>query len=111
MGAAQMLQAVNAQPGFCAVAAESGFANFREVSYDRIGEFFHSYWLFGRVIMRPSVAIAFLYVRSKYGFDLDKISPENAVAASVVPVFLIHGTFDLCRVDDCARQTGITDVN
>jgi pimeloyl-ACP methyl ester carboxylesterase len=79
---------------FCAIAVEFPFANFREVSYDRAGEFFHSHFLFGRIIMRPAVAIAFRYVRWKYGYDLGMVSPEEAVAASTVPVFLIHGIVD-----------------
>jgi fermentation-respiration switch protein FrsA (DUF1100 family) len=35
MGAALVLQAIVSKPGFCAVAAESPFASFREISYDR----------------------------------------------------------------------------
>jgi fermentation-respiration switch protein FrsA (DUF1100 family) len=94
MGAAQILQALASQPGFCAVAVESPFANFREVSYDRVGQFFHSHLLFGRIIMRPVVAIALLYVEWKYGFNLDRVSPEDAVAKSTTPVLLIHGELD-----------------
>jgi pimeloyl-ACP methyl ester carboxylesterase len=94
MGAAQILQALASKPGFCAVAVESPFANFREVSYDRVGQFFHSHFVFGRIIMRPAVAVAFLYVKWKYGFDLDKVSPQDTVAASTVPVLLIHGLVD-----------------
>jgi len=94
MGAGQILQALVSKRGFCAVAVESPFANFREVSYDRVGEFFHSHFFFGRIIMRPAVAVAFRYVKWKYGFDLDQVSPEDAVAASTAPVFLIHGLID-----------------
>ena len=35
-----------------------------------------------------------LYARWKYGVDLEEASPENAVAASSVPVLLIHGRKD-----------------
>jgi predicted alpha/beta-fold hydrolase len=42
MGAAQMLQAVAVEQRFCAVAAESSFSTFREIGYDRIGQFFHA---------------------------------------------------------------------
>jgi alpha-beta hydrolase superfamily lysophospholipase len=94
MGAAQTLQALPSRPEFCAVAVESPFANFREVSYDRVGEFFHSHFWFGRIIMRPAVAIALRYVKRRYGFDLDRVSPENDVAESTIPVLLVHGALD-----------------
>ena len=41
MGAAQLLQSLDTHPHFCAVAAESPFANFREIAYDRMGQPFH----------------------------------------------------------------------
>src|SRR5690242_9331386 len=36
MGAAQLLQSLQAEPHFCAVAAESAFSTFREIAYDRV---------------------------------------------------------------------------
>jgi fermentation-respiration switch protein FrsA (DUF1100 family) len=50
-------------------------------------------WL-GRTLLRPAVETGFLYARWKYGVDLEQASPENAVAASSVPVLLIHGLKD-----------------
>jgi pimeloyl-ACP methyl ester carboxylesterase len=38
MGAAQLLQSLGSGVHFCAVAAESSFANFREIAYDRMGQ-------------------------------------------------------------------------
>src|SRR5260370_385048 len=35
MGAAQLLQSLQTEPHFCAVAAESPFSSFREIAYDR----------------------------------------------------------------------------
>ena len=94
MGAAQLLQSLDTHPHFCAVAAESPFASFREIAYDRMGQPFHlGPWL-GRTLLRPVVEIAFLRARWKYGLDMNKLSPENSVAASNVPVFLIHGQID-----------------
>ena len=55
--------------------------------------FHHGPWL-GRTLLRPVVEIAFLRARWKYGLDMTKISPENSVAASSIPVFLIHGQID-----------------
>jgi pimeloyl-ACP methyl ester carboxylesterase len=41
MGAAQLLQSLDEGTKFCAVAAESPFATFREIAYDRMGQPFH----------------------------------------------------------------------
>jgi uncharacterized protein len=94
MGAAQLLNSLSAEPGFCAVAAESPFASFREASYDRLGQQFNAGPGLGRTLLRPAVETGFLYARWKYGVDLDQASPEKAVAASHVPVLLIHGKKD-----------------
>jgi pimeloyl-ACP methyl ester carboxylesterase len=94
MGAALVLQSLRTTPGFCAVVAESPFASFREASYDRLREKLHAGAWAGRTILRPVVEAGFLYARWKYGVDLGQASPENAVAASRVPVLLIHGLKD-----------------
>ena len=94
MGAAQLLESLPAAPGFCAVVVESPFANFREASYDRLAERLGAGAWLGRTLLRPAVETGFLYARWKYGVDLEQASPENAVAASSVPVLLIHGLKD-----------------
>jgi fermentation-respiration switch protein FrsA (DUF1100 family) len=94
MGAAQLLESLRATPGFCAVVVESPFANFREASYDRLAERLYAGAWLGRTLLRPVVETGFIYVRWKYGLDLEQVSPENAVAASIVPVLLIHGLKD-----------------
>jgi pimeloyl-ACP methyl ester carboxylesterase len=94
MGAAQILQSLAVVPEFCAVVAESPFASFREASYDRLGEKFGAGAGLGRTLMRPAVEFGFLYARLRYGVDLEEASPEDAVAASRVPVLLIHGKKD-----------------
>jgi len=99
MGAAELLQSLEAkpkevEPHFCAVAAESSFSSFREIAYDRMGQPFHLGPWFGRTLLRPVVEFAFLYVRLKYHLDMQQVSPENSVAATKVPVFLIHGQID-----------------
>jgi hypothetical protein len=94
MGAAQLLQSLQTEPAFCAVAAESPFSSFREIAYDRVGQFFHtSPWL-GRTILRPVVEVAFGYSRWKYKMNFEQVSPERIVAATKVPVLLIHGQID-----------------
>jgi len=94
MGAAQLLQSLRTAPGFCAVVAESSFASFREASYDRLGERLHAGAWAGRTLLRPAVEAGFLYARWKYDVDFEHALPESAVAASRVPVLLIHGLKD-----------------
>ena len=94
MGGAQLLQALATEKRFCAVIAESPFASFREVAYARVGRVFHTGPWLGETFFRPMVDVAFLYVRLRYGFDLEKVSPADAVAGSDVPVLLIHGLED-----------------
>jgi hypothetical protein len=94
MGAAQLLESLPAAPGLCAVVVESPFANFREASYDRLAERLGAGAWLGRTLLRPAVEAGWLYARWKYKIDFEQASPENAVAASHVPVLLIHGLKD-----------------
>ena len=94
MGAAQLLQAAGSTSRFCAVVAESPFFSFREMAYDRMGQFFHvGPWL-GRTVLRPVVEIAFWHARHKYGMDFEQVSPDRALAQSRIPVLLVHGQVD-----------------
>jgi uncharacterized protein len=93
MGAAQLLQSLP-QTNFCGVVAESSFSNFREIAYDRMGQPFHLGPWVGRSIFRPLVEIAFLRARWKFHVNMEQASPEDAVAATRVPVLLIHGQVD-----------------
>ncbi len=94
MGAAELLQSLDAGPPFCAVVAESSFVTFREIAYDRMGQPFHLGPWVGRTVLRPVVEIAFLRARWKYGLKMWRISPEDSVARTKVPVLLIHGQVD-----------------
>lgn len=94
MGAAELLQSLAAGTRFCAVVAESAFANFREIAYDRMGQPFGLGPWVGRTVLRPLVEVAFLRARWKYGLKMDQVSPEDAVAATHIPVLLIHGQVD-----------------
>ncbi len=94
MGAAQLLQSLATAPNFCAVVAESAFSNFREIAYDRMGQPFHLGPWVGRTILRPLVEVAFLRARWKYGLRMEQASPEEVVAATHIPVLLIHGIVD-----------------
>jgi fermentation-respiration switch protein FrsA (DUF1100 family) len=94
MGAGRILQALAREPEFCAVVAESPFESFREVSYARFGQPFNLGPWTGRTFFWPTDEVGFLYVRLKYGLNLDLVSPKEVVRASTVPVLLIHGTAD-----------------
>lgn len=94
MGAAQLLQSLDVEPHFCAVVAESTFSNFREIAYDRMGQYFHTGPWLGRTVLRPIIEIALLYTRCKYHVNLADASPQDSVAHSQVPVLLIHGQID-----------------
>ena len=94
MGAAELLRSLTAEPGFCAVVAESSFATFQEAAYDRLGQQFNTGPWLGKTLLRPAFWAGLAYVRLRYGVDLTQASPENAVAHSRVPVLLIHGLAD-----------------
>jgi len=94
MGAAELLQALEVDHKFCAVVAESPFANFREIAYDRMGQPFHLGPWVGRTVFRPLVEIAFLRARWKYGVNMQSVSPIDALAKTNIPVLLIHGKAD-----------------
>ena len=117
MGAAQLLQSLSAGAPFCAVVAESSFANFREIAYDRMGQPFHLGPRVGRTVLRPLVEIAFLRARWKYGLDMQQVSPEAAVSSTHVPVLLIHGQIDSniplrhsLRIHEIAPRSVLWDV-
>lgn len=94
MGAAAVLESLATTPGYCAVVADSPFASFREVSYDRVGQGVHLGDWFGRTLGRPVVDVGFAYARLRYGQNLEKASPLQALPASHVPVLLLHGEQD-----------------
>jgi len=94
MGAAQLLQSLPKEPRFCAVVAESPFATFREVAYARFGRPFHSGPWIGRSFFRPTIDVGLLYIRLRYGLNMEAASPESAVVGTTVPVLLIHGLSD-----------------
>jgi alpha-beta hydrolase superfamily lysophospholipase len=94
MGAAQLLQAAKDERLFCGVIAESSFASFREVAFDRIGwPLGLGDWL-GRWPGRLAVETGFLYARLRYGLNLGEASPVDAVRSTGARILLIHGTDD-----------------
>jgi uncharacterized protein len=94
MGAALVLQSLRGEHRFCAVIAESPFANAREVESERLANFAGLPPWFGHTVLRPVVWSGFLYTRLRYGINLDNASPETAVEGVNTPILLIHGTED-----------------
>ena len=94
MGGAELLRSLDAEHGFCAVVAESAFVTFREAAYDRLGQQFSTGPWLGRTVLRPALVFGMAYVRLRYGIDFRKADPASAVAATRVPVLLIHGLAD-----------------
>lgn len=94
MGAAILLESLKVEHRFCAVAAESAFADFREAAYDRVsGEFDAKPWL-AKTVLRPTVEGAFVEGRMVHGIDLQSVRPQDAIAGSTTPILLIHGAAD-----------------
>ncbi|SRR6266498_2431828 len=94
MGAAQLLQALDIEPNFCAVVAESSFSTFREIAYDRMCQHFAAGPWAGRTFLRPVIEMALIIARFRYHLDLKHASPADVVANTRVPVLLIHGQSD-----------------
>jgi pimeloyl-ACP methyl ester carboxylesterase len=89
-----MLQSLAVENRYCAVAVESPFSTAREMSYERISGPLHLGPWFGHTIGQPIIWSAVVYARLRYGVELLKPSPLEAVTHSAVPVLLIHGEND-----------------
>ena len=99
MGAALVLESMGAESRFCAVVADSPFSNFRSVAYDREGYFvgagsFGGERIVGRTVGLLPAEMGLLYARWRYGVDLRRANPVDAMKSSVIPVLLIHGDED-----------------
>ena len=95
MGGAELLRSLDAEHGFCAVVAESAFSSFREAAYDRLGQQFSTGPWLGRTLLRPALIVGMAYARLRYEVDFRRADPAGSVAASHVPVLLIHGLADM----------------
>ena len=78
----------------CSAVAEAPFSTFREIAYDRVGQYINvGDWL-GRTLMRPAVEVGFITARLRYGVDLDLADPASHLLHTRTPVLLIHGLAD-----------------
>jgi len=94
MGAAVGLQATTVSPGLCAVAVESPYATFREISYERLGRGTKLGTLFWSTLGRPVIGIAIDYTKLRYGIYLPDADPKAAVEQSSTPALLIADAED-----------------
>lgn len=94
MGASILLQALPTEHRFCAAAAESPYASFREIGYTRLDQRVGDGWLIHDLVVVPLVSEGFVYARLRYGVNLDEVSAARQVAATRIPILLIHGMED-----------------
>jgi uncharacterized protein len=100
MGAALVVESIQIEPKFCAVVADSAFATFRSVAYDREGYFVGAghlgleRWI-GRTVGLLPAEIALRYARWFYGIDLLQANPVEALKQTTIPILLIHGEDDI----------------
>lgn len=94
MGAAIAIQASAVTPGICAIAVESAFATFREITNDRIDQIARQGPWFAETVGALPREEALLYVRMRYRENLADASPLLALQEARVPTLLICGTAD-----------------
>ncbi|HEY3355431.1 MAG TPA: alpha/beta fold hydrolase [Polyangia bacterium] len=94
MGAGLVLQSLAAEPGFCAVVAESGWVGLREVAFDRVAGHTPTSPFIARTLLRGPIEVGLLLARLRHGMDFSQASAADAVAWTRVPVLLIHGLRD-----------------
>lgn len=104
MGAAIAIQATAADRRICATVAESPFATFRDVAFERLGQMTNTGPWLGKTVGRPMVEIAFLLARLRSGAALTDASPKRAIAQTQTPILLIHGEADT-QISPSASRT------
>jgi uncharacterized protein len=90
MGAAILLESLRRERRFRAVVADSPFATFEEISYDRLGQVSG----LPKFLFWPMIHVGFIYAWVRYDVNLQDASPEDAIRNISTPVLLIHGTRD-----------------
>ena len=90
LGAAILVQSLKSEPRFRAIVADSSFATFEEIAYDRM----HQLSGIPAPAFRPLIQFAFIYTDLRYGIDLRLASPTDAIRTTKVPILLIHGALD-----------------
>ena len=94
MGAAIGVQATAVTPDLTAIAVEAPYANFRQISYERLGRQTGLGSVFWQTLGRPILEAAIAYTHLRYGIYLPDADPKVAIQHSTVPTLLIAGTGD-----------------
>lgn len=94
MGAAIGLQATAITPDICAAVVEAPYADFRQISYERLGRRTGTGQLFWQTLGRPILELAFAYARIRYGVYLPDADPKAALEHNSTPTLLIAGIND-----------------
>ena len=100
MGAAILLESLAHETRFRAIAADCPFATFSEIARERLAQ----QGILGEAAGWPLVNLGFVYARARYGVNLWRASPADAVRTTRVPVLLIHGTSDANIVPRHSRE-------
>jgi uncharacterized protein len=90
LGAAILVQSLKTEPRFRAIVADSPFATFEEIAYDRM----HQISGIPNSVFWPVIRLAFSYADLRYGVDLSHASPVAVMRQTSVPILLIHGAVD-----------------
>jgi pimeloyl-ACP methyl ester carboxylesterase len=95
-------------PGFVRLWQSPRFSRFRNIAYDRERYFaqagrFGLERIVGRTIGLLPAEIALFYARWRYGVDLRKANPVDALKSSTIPVLLIHGEEDINILPEHSR--------
>jgi dipeptidyl aminopeptidase/acylaminoacyl peptidase len=90
MGAAILVESLPGEPRFRALVADCPFSTFEEIAFDRLAQ----NGVPGRVVSWPVIEFGFAYARLRYGVNLWRASPVDALRHSRTPVLLIHGLAD-----------------
>lgn len=104
MGAAIAIQASAADRRICAAVAESPFATFRQVGYERLGQMTNTGPWLGKTVARPMVELAYVFARLRTGVWLTDARPLRAIQSTRTPVLLIHGDADSHISPDNSRE-------
>jgi pimeloyl-ACP methyl ester carboxylesterase len=90
LGAAVLVQSLKTEHRFRAIVADSPFATFEEIAYDRM----HQISGIPNPLFWPLIRVAFSYADLRYGLDLGRASPMAVIRGTKVPILLIHGAVD-----------------
>jgi fermentation-respiration switch protein FrsA (DUF1100 family) len=90
LGAAVLVQSLATEHRFHAIVADSSFATFEEIAYDRM----HQIAGIPPPVLWPVIRLAFSYAYLRYDLDLERASPLAVIRQTSVPILLIHGAAD-----------------